>query len=160
MAEKVARQAATLADLSDHVPVDEATVATMQDAATRIHVATNRDELRFAEAIAAGAYWQAWSVVELRWAKRDADRVPAHWRTFGTRSSPVTGNPRLAANPANALLNYLYALLEGEATLAARVVGRDPGLGVLHADHSTATRSRPTSWSRSGPSSTGTCWTS
>jgi CRISPR-associated endonuclease Cas1 len=40
----------------------------------------------------------------------------------------------LAANPANALLNYLYALLEGEATIAARIVGLDPGLGVLHAD--------------------------
>jgi CRISPR associated protein Cas1 len=40
----------------------------------------------------------------------------------------------LAGNPANALLNYLYALLEGEATIAARVVGLDPGLGLLHAD--------------------------
>jgi hypothetical protein len=28
----------------------------------------------------------------------------------------------------------MYALLEGEAALAARVVGLDPGLGVLHAD--------------------------
>lgn len=53
---------------------------------------------------------------------------------FGTRSSPLTGAPRLAANPANALLNYLYALLEGEAAIAARIVGLDPGLGVLHAD--------------------------
>lgn len=46
----------------------------------------------------------------------------------------MTSGPRLAANPANALLNYLYALLEGEATLAARLVGLDPGLGVMHAD--------------------------
>jgi hypothetical protein len=46
----------------------------------------------------------------------------------------LTASPRLAANPANAILNYLYALLEGEATIAARVVGMDPGLGVLHAD--------------------------
>jgi hypothetical protein len=46
----------------------------------------------------------------------------------------LTGGPRLAANPANSVLNYLYALLEGEATLAARIVGLDPGLGVLHAD--------------------------
>jgi CRISPR-associated protein Cas1 len=40
----------------------------------------------------------------------------------------------MAANPANAVLNYLYALLESEATLAARTVGLDPGLGVMHAD--------------------------
>jgi hypothetical protein len=60
--------------------------------------------------------------------------VPEHWRTVGGRTSPLTGGPRLAANPVNALLNYLYAVLEGEAAIAARVVGLDPGLGVLHAD--------------------------
>jgi hypothetical protein len=49
-------------------------------------------------------------------------------------TSPLTGGPPLAANPPNAVLNYLYALLEGEATLATRMVGLDPGLGVLHAD--------------------------
>jgi hypothetical protein len=44
------------------------------------------------------------------------------------------GYARLAPNPANAILNYLYAILEAEATIAARVVGLDPGLGLLHAD--------------------------
>jgi CRISPR-associated endonuclease Cas1 len=67
-------------------------------------------------------------------ARRDAADVPAHWRSFGTRSSPLTGAPRLAAKPANALLNYLYSILEGEAAIAARIVGLDPGLGVFHAD--------------------------
>jgi hypothetical protein len=37
-------------------------------------------------------------------------------------------------NPPNAVLNYLYALLESQATLAAAAVGLDPTLGVLHAD--------------------------
>lgn len=32
------------------------------------------------------------------------------------------------------MLNLTYSLLEGEATLAARLVGLDPGLGVMHAD--------------------------
>jgi len=31
-------------------------------------------------------------------------------------------------------LNYLYALLEAEARLAAATLGLDPGLGVLHVD--------------------------
>src|SRR5207253_10178039 len=48
--------------------------------------------------------------------------------------SPLSGSPRLAANPANAMLNYLYALLESEARLAAAALGLDPGLGVLHVD--------------------------
>jgi len=61
-------------------------------------------------------------------------RVPEHWRSFGARISPLTGSPRLAANPPNAILNYLYALLESEARLAAAALGLDPGLGVLHVD--------------------------
>jgi hypothetical protein len=37
-------------------------------------------------------------------------------------------------NQPNAMLNYLYAVLESEARLAAAALGLDPGLGVLHAD--------------------------
>ena len=80
------------------------------------------------------AYWSAWSEIPIRFARRDPGAVPGHWRTVGGRGSALTGSPRLATNPANALLNYLYALLEGEAAIAARIVGLDPGLGILHAD--------------------------
>src|SRR5690242_6568184 len=65
---------------------------------------------------------------------RDLPRVPEHWRIFGTRKSPLSGSPRLAANPANAILNYLYAVLESETRLAAAALGLDPGLGFLHVD--------------------------
>jgi CRISPR-associated endonuclease Cas1 len=134
IAEKVAAQAETLAAVDRSVAVSDEVVAAMRSAAARVHLAANRDELRLAEALAAAAYWSAWAPIAVRFARRDTDRVPAHWRTFGTRTSALTGSPRLATNPANAVLGYLYALLEGEATLAARVVGLDPGLGVLHAD--------------------------
>jgi CRISPR-associated endonuclease Cas1 len=134
IAEKVAGQAETLAAVDRAAPVSDEVVAAMRAAAARVHLATNRDELRLAEALAAAAYWSAWAPIAVRFARRDVDRVPAHWRTVGPRTSALTGSPRLAANPANAVLNYLYALTEGEATLAARVVGLDPGLGVLHAD--------------------------
>ncbi len=51
--------------------------------------------------------------------------------------SPLSGSPRLAANPPNAILNYLYALLESEARLAVASLGLDPGLGFLHMDSRT-----------------------
>ena len=60
--------------------------------------------------------------------------MPAHWLVFGTRVSPLTGSPRLAVNPPNAILNYLYAVLESESRLAAVALGLDPGIGVLHVD--------------------------
>ena len=66
--------------------------------------------------------------------KADLPRVPAHWRTFNTRKSLLSGSQRLAANPANAILNYLYAVLESETRLAVAALGLDPGLGFWHVD--------------------------
>lgn len=92
------------------------------------------EELRAAEAQAAKAYWTAWANVPLRFARRDAGRVLASWQSFGTRRSPFSNGPRLAATPGNALANYLYTLAEQEAALALRAVGLDPGIGIVHAD--------------------------
>jgi CRISPR-associated endonuclease Cas1 len=90
--------------------------------------------IRLIEAQGAGSYWGAWRTLPVNFPKNDLHRMPDHWRSFGARISPLTGSPRLAANPANAILNYLYALLESEARLAAAALGLDPGLGVLHVD--------------------------
>ena len=90
--------------------------------------------IRLIESQAARAYWSAWSTLPINFPKNQLRRVPEHWRNFGARVSPLTGSPRLAANPPNAILNYLYALLESEARLAAAALGLDPGMGVLHVD--------------------------
>jgi hypothetical protein len=66
--------------------------------------------------------------------RKDHSRVPSHWQVFGTRVSPLTGSSRLAVNPPNAILNYLYSLLESESRLAAATLGLDPGMRVLHVD--------------------------
>jgi CRISPR-associated endonuclease Cas1 len=84
------------------------------------------------EARAAEAYWESWAPVSMQFARRDA--LPDHWRFFGSRRSPRTLGSRNAANPLNALLNYLYALLEVETRLALVSRGLDPGLGLFHED--------------------------
>ena len=92
------------------------------------------EAVRLLEARAAHAYWGAWRNLPINFPKKDLHRVPDHWRTFGTRVSPLTGSPRLAASPPNAILNYVYAILESEARLAVAALGLDPGIGVLHVD--------------------------
>jgi CRISPR/Cas system-associated endonuclease Cas1 len=92
------------------------------------------DAIRLLESRGAYAYWDAWDGLPINFPKSDLRRVPEHWRTFRNRISPLTGSPRLAANPINAMLNYFYALLESEARLAVAALGLDPGLGVLHMD--------------------------
>jgi CRISPR-associated endonuclease Cas1 len=90
--------------------------------------------IRLCESLGAKAYWSAWHDLPVLFPRNDLRRVPRHWQVFGTRESPLTGSPRLAVNPANAILNYMYAVLEAEARLAASALGLDPGLGVLHLD--------------------------
>jgi CRISPR-associated endonuclease Cas1 len=92
------------------------------------------DLIRLAESRAAAAYWTAFRNLPIIFPAKDLPRVPEHWRTFGPRTSSLTGSPRLACNPANGALNYLYSLLEAECSLAAAALGLDPGLGVLHVD--------------------------
>jgi hypothetical protein len=46
----------------------------------------------------------------------------------------LTGAPRAATSPINAMRNYLFACLESEARLALLAHGCDPQLGCLHAD--------------------------
>ena len=92
------------------------------------------DTIRLLESQAGAFYWAAWRSVQIQFPRQDLPRVPDHWRTFQARRSPISGSPRLAANPVNAILNYLYAVLEAEARLAAAALGLDPGLGFLHAD--------------------------
>jgi CRISPR-associated endonuclease Cas1 len=96
--------------------------------------AKSSEEIRRYEAHAALAYWTAWHELRVTYPRTDLQRVPEHWRTFGSRLSPLTRSPRLAVNPPNAILNYLYAILESEARLAISELGLDPGIGFLHSD--------------------------
>src|SRR6266566_4966853 len=96
--------------------------------------ARSNEEIRRYEAHGALAYWTAWHQLPVPYPRTDLQCVPEHWRTFGSRLSPLTRSPRLAVNPPNAMLNYLYAILESEARLAIAELGLDPGIGFLHSD--------------------------
>ena len=58
------------------------------------------NSIRSIEGQAAARYWSAWHGVPILFPRKDANRVPSHWLTFGTRCSPLTGGPRLLGQPA------------------------------------------------------------
>ena len=78
--------------------------------------------------------FRAWRHVRIRFRERDLARIPARWLRCDSRASVLTGAPRAATSPINAMRNYLFACLESEARLALLAQGLDPTLGVLHAD--------------------------
>jgi CRISPR-associated endonuclease Cas1 len=108
--------------------------AAIVNARKRLASASSSDDIRMWEAQAALAYWTAWHELPITYPRADLVNVPEHWRFFGSRLSPLTKSPRLAVNPPNAILNYLYAVLESESRLALAELGLDPGIGVLHND--------------------------
>ena len=46
----------------------------------------------------------------------------------------LTGRPFRATSAGGALINFLYAILETEMTIALHGAGLDPGIGLFHAD--------------------------
>ena len=72
--------------------------------------------------------------MKIRFRERELAKIPARWLRTDSRASVLTGAPRAATSPINAMRNYLFACLESEARLALLAQGLDPTLGVLHAD--------------------------
>jgi CRISP-associated protein Cas1 len=92
------------------------------------------ERVRVIEANAAALYFRSWRDVRIRFRDRDLARIPARWLRCDSRASVLTGAPRAATSPINAMRNYLFACLESEARLALLAHGCDPQIGCLHAD--------------------------
>ena len=101
---------------------------------TAIGSAGSIENIRVIEANAAALYFSSFGEVSIRFRERDRERIPARWLRCDSRASVLTGAPRAATSPMNAMRNYLFACLESEARLALLAQGLDPTLGVLHAD--------------------------
>lgn len=95
---------------------------------------SNVEQFLMLEGQAASAYWRAWKGIPLTWPKWAASRVPEHWSQVQLRTSGKTGSARHATDPANAVINFVYSLLEIEARNACLIAGLDPEFGILHAD--------------------------
>jgi hypothetical protein len=101
--------------------------------------------LREIESAAGRAYWQAWARLPVQLDPTLWRTAPEHWQIAGPRTSKAENKKRArkATSPVHAILNYSYAILETEATIACHVMGLDPSLGLMHTDqryrHSLAT---------------------
>jgi CRISPR-associated endonuclease Cas1 len=112
---------------------------TIGELALGVEEATTIDEIRQLEASAAALYFGAWSgraECAPSFASKDRSRIPPHWSRYEGRRSVLASSVqnRKAERPVNAMLNYVYALVEAEAILACQAVGLDPGLGLVHSD--------------------------
>jgi CRISPR-associated protein Cas1 len=100
-----------------------------------IEDAPDLTKLRVAESVAGRLFWLGFANVPIRFDRSWRGRVPDHWHQAGPRTTArERKRPKRAQSPAHAMLNYLYAILETEATIALRRMGLDPTLGLMHSD--------------------------
>lgn len=130
ISQKLDGQAAIVRDMLDSSAAADAILRFKAELAKT----NNIDAVRLVEAQAAKMYWSQWADVPIRWPLKDEHRIAAHWKFFGSRISPLTHSPRLAANPPNACMNLIHALCEAECRIASIALGLDPEIGVLHCD--------------------------
>jgi CRISP-associated protein Cas1 len=121
-------------ELAGSLPGGEQAATIIDTSIERLQAAASVEDMMDAESTAAMSYWQCWATLPIRFAPKSRDHAPGHWRTFGSRSSLVSGTRRHASNPSGALLSYGYRLLEVETVLALFASGFDPSIGIWHRD--------------------------
>jgi CRISPR-associated endonuclease Cas1 len=86
------------------------------------------------EGRAAAAYFKAWEGLQLQWKSTIRRPISDGWRAVGPRASVRVGKAknRHAAHPLNAMLNYAYAVLQGQMQIEAVSAGYDPTHGIMH----------------------------
>jgi CRISPR/Cas system-associated endonuclease Cas1 len=94
--------------------------------------ASTMDELLAAERAGAKPYWDALAQIPIMFVRSDLPSIPEHWSHVGSRTSPISGSQKTAANPAHAAFNLAHAIAEAEAKIACTAVGLDPGLALVH----------------------------
>ena len=77
------------------------------------------DELVKIEGRSALEYWSKWTF-ELKHKKRN---WPDQWTYFHYRASPISGGPRHAMHPVNAVLNYAYSIVAAQVTRITSSLG-------------------------------------
>jgi CRISPR-associated endonuclease Cas1 len=135
-AEKLQGQARLLAQRFDDAGGGADTI---EQLATAAITAETIEELRTLESSGASLYFQSWvgrPECVPRFVAKDRARIPPHWTRYEGRRSVLSSanSNRKSERPTNSLANYLYALVEAEATLACKVAGLDEGLGIVHSD--------------------------
>jgi CRISP-associated protein Cas1 len=103
---------------------------------TELDVCHDMNSIRFLEARIANSYWDNFVGLPIYWRARDKKRIPPHWQRCTGRLSSLSGNrtAQHATNPYQAVMNYDYALLQGQCKQALLSQGFDVSCGFLHTD--------------------------
>lgn len=126
----------TLSSALPHSVTREQTIAQVQVHLRELtkHPPKSTGALLGLEGRAAFAYFNVLQSLPIRWKGLARHPIPRDWYVVGQRGTfarKKVGN-RNASHPAQAILNYAYAILESHVRIQVVAAGFDPTIGVLH----------------------------
>ena len=135
--QKIGNSITTLSSALPHLPAREQAIMQLRNGISEI---TKRPPKTIAallglEGRAGLAYFNAWQSLPLRWKGLERHPIPREWYIVGQRGTfarKKVGN-RNASHPVNAILNYVYAILESRVRIQTVAAGFDLTIGYLHA---------------------------
>jgi len=123
----------TIKRISDNSPEVELILQKIeaQIATLKKNLPENLSALLAVEGIAAAAYFRYWYTLSLKWKGIGRKPVPQEWLRIGTRIGCNNSN-QFALHPVNAILNYVYAVLENQVRGQILAMGIDPTISYMH----------------------------
>ena len=131
--EKLIRSRSVLTDLVPASDVREVALVQLEQDVARLREpwAGGLVELLGVEGKNAEVYFSSWHGLPITWTGIGRRPIPRTWHSVGHRRS--RGNlSRSARHPVQAMLNYGYAVLEGQVRIEVSKSGFDPLVGFLH----------------------------
>lgn len=129
---KIENSVNTIKHISDNSPEVQLILQKMetQAAALKDNPPKTILELLTLEGIAAAAYFRYWYTLTLKWKGINRKPIPQEWYQIGTRTG--TSHNQFAIHPVNAILNYVYGVLENQVRGHLLTKGIDPTIGYIH----------------------------
>ena len=131
----------TVITLEEYLPVSPSRAKAIARAESALTELRNNPPKSVGELLAfegnvAQGYFYAWRTLDLKWKSAKAYPIPDEWRQFFSRSSLFKDRQRIgnrnATHPVNAMLNYVYGMLENRVRIEAIAEGYDPTIGIMH----------------------------
>lgn len=96
----------------------------------------NMASLLALEGTAAAAYFRYWYTLPLKWKGLGRKPIPQEWEKIGSRIGSGRGGKsnQLASHPVNAILNYVYGVLENQVRGHILAAGADTTIGYMHSN--------------------------
>ena len=131
---KIQAQIATLT-LYPQLEKQQYAIEMLEKGLSELHRIPTIEKLRTVEGTSSYLYFIAFHGMPIKWTKAVAKTLPPHWLTITYRNSPLAKGQgaRWSINPFHSVLNFAYALLEGQVLQSIIMAGLEPTCGYLHA---------------------------